>query len=714
MGRTAGKGLSRFAFFITICVVLLSIGVGAATAHPLTAHSPTVENNATQPLGINTDEEEPTTEEVVTAESAAFDSEQGEYTAQTARTNVELDQELRLVPEQKGIYEVSHQYELPDHLVELEVTLPETATVASQDGFVQTEEQDRYRWDGQTPQPEIDYQLQGNRSIDQTGPIAGPGRLLFADVGEWAIVSQPSTGHQWGWTGGPRVGFDRSVSAEQGAIGDVIAYLGEYEKLTHEAHDQEFTLVVPERAELAEEPDDIFESLSDASDTLRVGERDEEVFMIATPTQRIDWGVRGLQTGPADLWTRDNERLDTADNVWLHEYVHTRQGYASAQDLRWFTEGGATYYAALLTLKQDRIDFEDFSDRLAVGTNEQRFREAVLNDPDTWRSNIDYHVGALVSGELDRQLRLASDGERSLQDVFRRLNAKDGVADAETFRRFVRDTGDESVAAESDRLTGTTERPAMWDSDAHRDAFGGPLSPARITYALASEDTPSVSGPFRNRTLGEGETLVPGETVSLVVNATNFGEQPGDYRVRFRVNDDLLATQRGSLNASESAEHSFDHTVETTGEFRLSIGNMNLPVSVREPAEPTVGNLSVDRSEIEPGETITLSAVARNQAERPAAGTVSFFRNAEQFHSTDVRLDIDGERMVTIETQIDEPGTYVFGLGEQPDEMVAVTVAEVDEPTEASTTSQVLGLLILSVAVFVAAIGLALLLWRKD
>lgn len=612
-------------------------------------------------------------------ESASFDTDTGTYSVSETRSNVELDQELRRVPAQKGIYEARHQYNFPDHLSRYEVSLPEASTVIDQHGFVPTNDDQIHRWDGSTPSPEIRYRLQANRSIDQEGPIAGPGRLLFADVGEWSVVQQPNIGHTWRWTTGPRIGLDCTVTARQGAVGDVLAYLGEHETFTHQAHGQEFQLIVPERAELAESPDEIFASLADASGTLRVGERDEEVFMIATPTKRIDWGVRGLQTGPADIWTRDIERLNTPDNVWLHEYIHSRQEYSSRPSLQWFSEGSATYYAALITHEQERISFEQFRDRLAVGTDQHRFRGSILNDPATWRSNANYHVGALVSGELDRQLRSATDRTGSLQEVFRQLNANTDVVTAEDFSTIMRDVGGKPVADESDRFTATTDRPAMWTVATHQESFGDPLDPARITFSLVeASDAVTVAGPFRNRSLDIRDTvqLVTDETLSFDVRATNYGDVAGEYDARFSVNGDLEQTQSGTLDPVESATLQFNHSFDSTGEFVLSVGDVDLFVSVTEPAAATIDSLSASETEIQAGERIELTATVRNDEFRPAKTTVEFTQNAHAFSSKTVHLDVGDDRTVSVERQLDEPGTYVFGLGDASPETLIVTVTE--------------------------------------
>lgn len=584
--------------------------------------------------------------------------------------NIELETSLSLVPETKGTVAAAQSYELPDNLLELEVTLPEGATIDSTDGFLHAESR-TYRWDGSTANPSISYQYNVNRSTDKDGPIGAPGRHLFVDVGDWALVQRPSLSHQWGWEG-DRVGFERSVTAPEGATSDVIAFLGEYEEYTHEAHDQTFRLIDPAAATLEPDRADLFESLADASGTLRVGDRDESVFLVAAPTGSVDWGVRGLQTGPADMWTRDFEPLDDPNNVWLHEYVHTRQDYSTASDLRWFTEATASYYAALLTLEQERITFEDFRDRLGVGTQD-RFQDAILSEPTTWRVGTDYDVGALVTGELDRKIRLATDRERSFQHVFRAMNARDDILTAGDFQAFLETAGGEDVAAAGETHTTSTTRPPLWSETAHAEAFG-PL-PSRITFALSDVEPLTVASPYRDRPLGPERpvVLVPGEQLEIGTVATNYGGQPGDYEARLAVNDDVVETQADRLEPDQSRPHSFEYTFSSTGEFRLSVSDVSVDVSVRKPTVAEVTAFSADRTTVEVGETVTLSVTVENEARYPGERQVPLLQDGEEVESQTVKLDAGEARTVEFTPTLATAGTTHFSLGDAGATTITVT-----------------------------------------
>lgn len=624
-----------------------------------------------------------------TADTVETETVDGDTHSLTYReeTNVELHKELERMPDRKGTIFVTNRYDVPEQTRLLEVRVPEEATVVVEDGFEYREE-GTYVWDGRTSSPRLGFEYAVNRTVDQTGPIAGPGQHIFVDVGEWALIRQPFSGHRIGWSGPGRPGFDRQVGTDgPGSSSDVIAFLGEHEEYTHEAHGQTFRLIVPEAAGLEENPEDIFSSLAFASDILRVGERDDEVFVVAAPTGDVEWGVRGLQTGPADAWVRDFERLDDVDNVWIHEYVHTRQGYRAASDVQWFTEGSATYYATRLTLEQGEIDFRQFAGVLERGLH-PRIGESVLSDRSSWQHNADYHLGALVTGALDRQLRLATDGEASMENVFRAMNAHDDVVTASTFQSFLLAAAGEGVSDFGARYTDTTERPATWSETAHEEAFG--MMPARITVAL-TPDALSVSGPFRDRPLnrGDGAVLVPGETLSLSVNVTNFGGEPGAYEASFQVDGQDREVSSGTLEPGASTRHEFEAQFDETGEYTITIGDVTLPVTVLEPATASVTGFEADRTNASAGEEITLTVDVANEAPYPGELEIPLTRDGEEIDTDTVRLDAEGETTLTFSVTLTEPGTVTFGLGTASSETISLTAtgpssATQDDPAEAA------------------------------
>jgi len=597
---------------------------------------------------------------------------------------VRLTRELRLTPDRPGEIRVRFRFDVPDSVTELETGLPQAATVTGTAGF--SFRDGKYVWDGETDNPSVTVRLPANETREASGPLTGRGNYLFVDTGQWALVRVPQASVSVRSFG--QVSFERESTVDgPGAASQAVAFLGEHTQHQRTAHGQTFRLIVPERASLAESPGDILEAVAGAADAMRVGDRDETVFMVAAPTSGVGWAVQGLQTGDADLWVRDTERLASADNVWIHEYVHTRQDYQPATDVGWFTEASATYYAALLALEGGYVSFEDFRRRIGRGT-EPRTANAILADPDTWNEIAPYLKGALVAGELDRRSRLAGG---TLRTVFRRMNADGDTVTAGEFREFVTDAGDTDVAAAADRYTTTDAVPSMWTSVGHQEAFGTPVP--RIEYQFpdtADADGFRVDGPYRTDAVGGDRPvrLATGERFEVDVVVRNAGDASGEFDARLSAGGEQLGRETGVLAPGEQRTFTFAHTFESAGEYRLSVDGARVGVSVRDPPEPAVLGLRANASRVVAGGTVELAATVHNRQSLPAVGTLALARDGATVESREVVLASGVERTETFVQSLDTPGTYRFEVANRT-ESVTVDPEPTDTPTE--TTADATG-----------------------
>ncbi len=598
---------------------------------------------------------------VATASTGADRTIAGGNTTTTAASDADsLGAEVRLhqLSERPGRIAVELRYATPDRLESLEVQLLDDPTVESTEGFT-TGSDGTLTWDGRTDDPTATYTLAVNRTLDESGPIAGSGSYTFVDTGEWALVQQPRLSHRWSSRGAVEIARETTVDGP-GAAGGRIAFLGEHETVTHEAHGQRFELIVPDAATMAEEPEDVFDSLSHASDALRVDDRDDRVFLVAAPTGDVNWGVRGLQTGDADGWVRDSERLDEPSNVWIHEYVHTRQDYEPTEQTKWFTEASATYYAALFALEQDRIEFDRFRNRLSAGRN-SRYADAVLSEPSTWPDGTNYDKGALAAAEIDRRLRLATDSGATLQTPFRRMNERADPVEQTDFLSTIGDAGGEDPRSAARRYTETSDAPALWSADDHEEAFG--QLPARISYELPGVDSPEairVDGEYRQRAIG-GErpiTLVTGERLSLDAIVRNDGGTEGSYDAALRVDGSVVDRRTGRLDADAGRTLTFNRTFDEPGEYELSVGGAELPVTVRESAAARVTDVALDRDRLRPGENVTVTATVTNDADYPGRATVTVSADGERRAERDVLLDAEEQRSVDVSLSFESAGSY--------------------------------------------------------
>ncbi|RXK46640.1 hypothetical protein [Halorientalis pallida] len=248
------------------------------------------------------------------------------------------------------------------------------------------------------------------------------GEYVAAD--SWLLGRVPLVELRWAGAGGPverrRLFDDVRGTSEQVTAGERYALVGTQRRTTVDTADGNVRLVRPAGTTLRPDEDALAAALGDAADRLDVGDRGDEVvlFALGSPARR------GGESFPVqdEAWINADSRLDDPNSVWLHEYVHTRQDFRLAADMRWFREASAEYYAARLAYEQGRIDRAAMETHL-TGTP----KAAALTAPGTWTDpHVPYTKGARVLALVDRKIRLSTDGDRSLEDVFRRLNAHEG------------------------------------------------------------------------------------------------------------------------------------------------------------------------------------------------------------------------------------------------------------------------------------------------
>ena len=568
-------------------------------------------------------------------------------------------QVFSLAPDHPGEITVEHEYQIPDRVSRFEVHLTERMTLIQMEGFTYDGE-NTLKWDESTTNASLTYRVDIDRTIDREGPLAQPGQYLFKDGDDWALFQRPNPGYSWGWSGN-RVGIDRTAETDgPGAVSEVMGFLGEHDTHTHEAHGQTFTLIEPTEASLAETPDAIFQALEHASDHLRVEDRDEHVFMIAAPSDDIDWGVRGLQAGSADIWVSDAERLDSVWNVWVHEYIHARQGYSTDDSARWFAEGSATYYAALFAYETGAIEYDTLEEFLAGG-DRTRYRSVHLDDPSTWRDHAEYRVGPLVIAALDRDLRHTSGGAHSFIDVFRGMNEHEGEVTHEAIISLLARHGSPAIAESGDRYLSTTDRPRTWDESTHLETFGTP--PARFSFQLADDKEIRVTGPYRDRVLtSDAPHLVNNETLLIPIEVTNRGETAGTFTANPLIGPDRPRTVDGHLGPGESTVITISHDFTSIGSHPIRLDETRLEVIVYEPASPTVADIDVSPQTAEVGEMVMIRVLLQNDAPIPAASTVIVLGNEDPLFEATVQLDTKSNTLIEDDVTFDEAGTVEISV----------------------------------------------------
>jgi hypothetical protein len=598
---------------------------------------------------------------VASSPTVAGSSAAGDVAASRTANNQTIEKSIRVhqTPSEPGEIDVSATYDVPDAVTSMKVRLPARARDVTSDSF--TQDGDRYAWDGETDPASIRFSIPANRSA--SGPrspaVSADGEYSFVDAGEWALVTVPDLGTEWSWRNAENVGLQEDVAVDgPGSTGGEIAYLGPVEEHTRTANGQTFTVAVPERASVAESPDDILDALTAASKRLRVGSKDSTVWFTVAPPG-ADWGVRGVEYGGNDAWVIADAKLSDPGNVWLHEYVHTRQDYTTAASGRWTMEAAAEYYAGSLALQAGYVEFETFQSYLGYGER-RPWRDAVLANPSTWPSGANYVKGSLVWGSIDRRIRLQTDNGATTDSVLWRLNNQAGPVTNADVLDAVAAVSSSATAEDAERYTETTATPEMWSQSEHAEAFD--TQPPRMQFGVQSY---TASGPFRNESVSTPLTLYVGETLAVEATVTNEGGTAGTYVAQITAGDTPLAEVGGQLQPTESDDVALRQEFTEPGTYNLSLGRTTVPVVVERPAAPVVSNATVAEASVAPGEDVTVTATFTNPTDGPATGSVPLTLDGQQVGSFDVTLDAGESTIRSRTVTLDEAGEHELAVGDQ-------------------------------------------------
>jgi len=357
---------------------------------------------------------------------------------------------FELLRETEGSIEVTVTYVPPNCLDDLRISVPATGNPIQEDGFDRNP--DGYRWDGETPRPSVTFEKQAKDSSTRFGGYS------FTDTGGWAITQKPTITERYS-AGGHSVQISEEITIQDhvaaSADGNII-YIGPYEEYRVTGAEQRIRLIVPEAASLSPSRHSIRQTLKYASEDLHAGSRSDDVVAIAAPGARMSGLLAGLQSGNSGFWVKDSQRVATPHSTWIHEYIHTRQDVNYSKTTRWFIEGSANYYAALLAYRQRLASYDEFHELVSTSKDEN----AVLAEPDRWPSPYtDYKKGCRVLAALDLEIRLATDGDTTLESVFWKINRADDRLTHPKLTDIVETVADEDLGPWLDEYARSTASP---------------------------------------------------------------------------------------------------------------------------------------------------------------------------------------------------------------------------------------------------------------
>jgi predicted metalloprotease with PDZ domain len=144
----------------------------------------------------------------------------------------------------------------------------------------------------------------------------------------------------------------------------------------------------------------------------------------------------GGLSGEDSFFVNGHIPLRSADktSTYLHELFHVWQPFRPAPDARWVAEGLAEYYSLVLQQRAGRLSETSFARGITLFARYGHWGVDLTRTHDAAALN---NSAPLVMHRLDREIRSASEGRRSLDDAVRQLARDGGRITTSSFLRVV-------------------------------------------------------------------------------------------------------------------------------------------------------------------------------------------------------------------------------------------------------------------------------------
>ncbi|WP_424001603.1 hypothetical protein ACOZ4I_16860 [Haloarcula salina] len=422
------------------------------------------------------------------------------------------------LPDRPGLVRVTARIDRPRQVTTLSVRPPSSATIERATGL----DPDGARWQftGETDSARLVYTV-------PVGLTTTFGRRT-ADTANWTLLARQevSLRARWRWHLGPRPVWNETLAlapGQDGVAGETAAYIGPHETATRTVDGDRITLVVPESADLRPSRTAVLDTVSRAKLASRAGPDHDHVRVFVAPNALAAGGYTP-SNGEPDVIVNAGEPVRSPINVWVHEYRHTRQTFETTPEMDWLDEGSAEYHTAALTYRQGAIDAERFRDRVTS----DRHASADLTRPEEWASPaVPYDKGTRTVAAIDARVRLATDGERTFEDVLVRLVARDERVSLDAFAETVSAVADDDLDAfVRQAVTGpapSVRTDALTDSESTRrgsaDTAPRATNAAPVSSEPSATSTAAIDGDaqrFGPPVSGE-RTVSPGGWLALVL-----------------------------------------------------------------------------------------------------------------------------------------------------------------------------------------------------
>ena len=164
------------------------------------------------------------------------------------------------------------------------------------------------------------------------------------------------------------------------------------------------------------------------------------------------------------------------------------------------------------------------------------------------------------------------------------------------------------------------------------------------------------------------ETVATGNPVEVTATVENGGAAARSATLNLTLDGNAVASETVEVPAGESTEVTLSGSAPAAGTYEVEVGGTavgNLTVEETVPADTSVTDVSLNRSTIETGERVTVTATVENTGGEPGERAVTLTMFGKQVAAKNVTVPAGGTAEVTFVRQVNAAGNYTVEVGGQ-------------------------------------------------
>lgn len=361
-------------------------------------------------------------------------------------------------------------------------------------------------------------------------------------------------------------------------------FVGQHTNYTAQTDHGEITLVVPDGVAIPAGPQNVVDGLAELSAELDVEKRHSEIVAYPGPG---DFPLGTARIADGGFWSSATAPIGAVDSTWQHEFMHVTDPVSKpklSSDLEWFTEAYATWYESQTPMRAaygdadypvtDSVNYVDYQSELDEG----RLYRVDLTDTSQWwgsdgsNGRAHYDQGRLTISAIDRQIRLATDGDANFDDVVAQLADQDTPGHADLLDAVEAVSGDSALRSQADAWISGEELPKTPSAQEYTDAYDYGV------HAISTVDVTArgTSGGERVDLKESGTNRVDvGEQVTADLTVSNDGTATGQFEVALTADDEVLDTASLTLDPQTTETVRLAHQFTDAGAYDVEAGRMD-------------------------------------------------------------------------------------------------------------------------------------------